>query len=200
MEIVKEIIREIKNNIHPNSKDKKRHKQMIDSYFPGGKSYGARNPEVRKIAKTYLKELKKDKNKLLKVSKDLWKDGNIEPRIIASIFVGSVIDDKKAQKPVKTWVPSLDNWANADLLMGETKIYWIDNPKETLAYSKKLIKSKNLWDRRFGLIILIFPVRRGKISKTQALEIANQLKDDKEKYVKKGYIWLINQINKYHKY
>jgi len=194
-----EIIKEIKKNIHPNSKNKKRHRQFIDSYFPGGKAYGTRNPIVRKIAKSYLKELKTDEVNLLKVSKELWKNGNIESRIIASIFVGSIIDSIKAQSLVKTWVPTLDNWANTDLLMGETKAYWIDNPRQTLIYSKKLITSKNPWDRRFGLIILIFPVRRHVITSKKATEIANQLKDDKEKYVKKGYVWLLDQISKYGK-
>ena len=182
MKITNEIIKEIKQNVHPSSKNKIKHKQFIDSYFLGGKAYGTRNPIVRKIAKSYLKELKKDKSKLLKVSKELWKDGNIEPRIIASIFVGSIIDNSKAQSLVKTWVPTLDNWANADLLMGETKTYWIDNPVQTLIYSKKLITSKNPWDRRFGLIILIFPVKRHVISSKQAIQIVNILKDDKEKY------------------
>ncbi|MBU3896335.1 MAG: DNA alkylation repair protein [Nanoarchaeota archaeon] len=196
MKITNNIIKEIKQNIHSTVKDKKKLQKLIDSYFPGGKAYGARNPEVRKIAKKYLKELKKDKKILLKVSKELWKDGHIEPRIIASIFIGSIIYEKESIVLIKKWVPTLDNWANADLLMGETKRYWIEHSKETLVYSKKLIKSKNPWDRRFGLIILIFPIRRHKITKKQATDIANRLKDDREKYVRKGYIWLMDQISK----
>ena len=83
----KEIIKEIKKNIHPNSKNKKNHKEFIDRYFPGGKAYGARNPDVRLIAKKYLKEVK-DKKKLLEISDKLWEDGHIEPRLISSIFIG----------------------------------------------------------------------------------------------------------------
>ncbi len=174
-------------------------KKFVNSYFPGGKAYGTGNPEVRKIAKTYLKELKTDKSRLIDISKELWNNGYIESRIVASIFIGSIIDDSQAIRIVKKWVPQCNNWVNTDILMAETKEYWAQS-KDTIAYSKKLMKSKNPWDRRFGLIILIWPVRRGKLSKLKATSLANTLKDDKEKYVKKGYIWLMDQINKYHKY
>lgn len=197
MKLTDEIISEIKKSIHPNVlKDKKAHKKFVNSYFPGAKAYGARNPEVRKIAKKYLSQLKRDEKLLLQVSKELWSNGYMEPRIVASVLIGYIIDRPEAIELVKKWVPSLDNWANCDLLMSETKDYWVENKEQTLDYSKKLIKSKNPWDRRFGLIMLIFPVRRGTISKKEALDIAYRLKDDKEKYVKKGYIWLLDQISK----
>lgn len=196
MKITNDIIRDIKQKIHPTMKNKKNLNKLVNSYFPGGKAYGTRNPEVRKIARKYLKELKKDKDLLIKIAEELWKDGHIETRIIASIFIGAPIGNSRSIKIIKKWVPTLDNWANADLLMCETKKYWINNPKETLEYSEKLIRSKNPWDRRFGLIILIFPVRKRTILKGQAMKIARKLKDDKEKYVRKGYIWLMDQISK----
>jgi len=197
MKTSSKIIKEIKKNIHPSAKkDMKSYRDFVKRYFPGGKAYGTRNPEVRKIAKIYLKEIGVDKKKILSVSNELWEDGYIESRIVASIFVGYIVTEPGVINVVKTWIPSCTNWVDTDILMGETKKYWIENPEKTLAYSRKLIRSKNSWERRFGLIILIWPIRRKTASKKEVMKIAEKLKDDKEKYVKKGYIWLMDQISK----
>jgi 3-methyladenine DNA glycosylase AlkD len=56
-----------------------------------------------------------------------------------------------------------------------------------------LVKSENLWQRRFALVVLI-NFAKDKSFKQKIEEILEEVKDDKEPYVKKAIIWLKNEL------
>ena len=66
---------------------------------------------------------------------------------------------------------------------------------ELFAWSNKLVKSRNLWERRLGLVLLTHFVKdrnsRPQIEKTLA-----RLSGDKEHYVKKAVAWLQKDLRK----
>ena len=56
-----------------------------------------------------------------------------------------------------------------------------------------MVKSENLWQRRFALVVLI-NFAKDKSFKQKIEEILEEVKDDKEPYVKKAIIWLKNEL------
>ncbi|MCK4326316.1 DNA alkylation repair protein, partial [bacterium] len=65
--------------------------------------------------------------------------------------------------------------------------------KEIFEISKELIKSKNLWQRRFALVLLI-NFTKDKNLRKEIEKILKNVKDDKEHYTKRAIIWLKNEL------
>ena len=60
---------------------------------------------------------------------------------------------------------------------------------ELFAWSNKLVKSKNLWERRLALVLLTHFVK-DKNSRAQIDKTLATVRGDKEHYVKKAIEWL----------
>jgi len=93
-------------------------------------------------------------------------------------------------KLVKKFVKDIVDWAVCDTLATQgirpiTKI----KQKEIFELSKKLVKSKNLWERRFGIVLLI-NFKKEKHWKKEIEAIIKPLENDKEYYVKKAIDWI----------
>jgi 3-methyladenine DNA glycosylase AlkD len=70
-----------------------------------------------------------------------------------------------------------------------------EKQSELLTWSNKLVKSKNLWERRLGLVLLTHFVK-DRNSRTQIEETLARLGGDKEHYVKKAVAWLQRDLRK----
>lgn len=66
---------------------------------------------------------------------------------------------------------------------------------ELFAWSNKLVKSTNLWERRLGLVLLPHFVK-DRNSRTQIEKTLARLSGDKEHYVKKAVAWLQKDLRK----
>lgn len=58
------------------------------------------------------------------------------------------------------------------------------------------VVSKNLWQRRFAIVLLIELSRHG-LNKKEIKNLVEKVKDEKEPYVKKAIVWLNNELKKH---
>ncbi len=88
----------------------------------------------------------------------------------------------------------INNWdlvdVTADKIVGQ---HLLENPKEIKTLDK-LVKSKNLWERRIAVISTFAFIRNGKFEKT--LELCEKLLADKEDLMHKATGWMLREIGK----
>lgn len=83
----------------------------------------------------------------------------------------------------------VDNWAHVDLLVSNLKVF-NKNQEIGFKYAKKLIRSKNNWIKRCGIIIMLnYYLHDIYIDKT--LEIVSKIKTS-DYYVKMAIAWLMS--------
>jgi len=157
-------------------------------------------PTSEKVYGVYLTEINKIVSKYVsgdfKLVKELWKSGYLEERLLAAKILGKICkkDPEKTLELIKKFIGDIENWALCDTLatQGIREIAKIKQ-KEIFELSRKLIKSKNLWKRRFGIVLLInFKKERSLRKEIDA--IIKQMENDNEYYVKKAVEWLKKEI------
>jgi 3-methyladenine DNA glycosylase AlkD len=153
------------------------------------KNYGVKLPILNELAKQF-------KDSGLELVKALWKSGIYEEQILAAKILGKICKKEPEQTLnfVKKYTKGISDWAVCDTLatQGIKKIARIKQ-KEIIDLSRKLISSKNLWQRRFALVLLI-NYKEDKKLKQQIEKIIKKIKSDKEPYVKKAVNWLEKEI------
>ena len=153
-------------------------------------------PTSEKVYGVYLVEINKIisrcKSAGFKLVEELWKSSYFEERILAAKILGKICkkDPEKALNLIKNFVNDIKNWAVCDTLatQGIKPIAKIKQ-KEIFELSRKLIKSRNLWKRRFGIVLLI-NFKKEKSLRKEIKGIIRQLETDKEYYVKKAIDWM----------
>jgi 3-methyladenine DNA glycosylase AlkD len=162
---------------------------------------GLKSKDVAVIAKDYFQKIKDlPKEKIFKLSEELWRSGNMEEAIVAirwSHFLRKEYgrnDFKIFEKWVKNY---LNNWAVCDTfcccVMGD----FLAKYPEYVKRVKKWVKSENRWVRRASAVSLIAPARKGFFLE-EAFEIADSLIEDVDYMVQKGYGWLLKECSKTH--
>jgi len=153
------------------------------------KQYGVKTLVLNEI----VKEIKEPDFDLVE---KLWKSKYFEEKLLASKILGKICKKNpgKTLRLIKKFSKDISDWAVCDTLasQGIRKIVIIKQ-KEIFEISKKLIKSKNLWQRRFALVLLI-NFTKDKNSKREIGEILKKVKNDKEHYVQKAIVWLKNEL------
>ena len=87
------------------------------------------------------------------------------------------------------YLTKVNNWAHVDLLVSNLKIF-NKNQEAGFKYAKKLIRSKNNWIKRCGIIIMLnYYLHDVYIDKT--LEIVSKIKTS-DYYVKMAIAWLMS--------
>ncbi len=153
-------------------------------------------PTSEKIHGVYLAEINKIVSKYksggFELVESLWKSGYLEERILAAKILGKISkqDPQLTLKLVNRFVGDIIDWAVCDTLaiQGLRPIIKIKQ-KEIFELSEKLVKSNNLWKKRFGIVLLI-NFRDERQLKEEIGRIIKQLKYDEEYYVKKALDWL----------
>lgn len=87
------------------------------------------------------------------------------------------------------YLKKVNNWAHVDLLVSNLKIF-SKNQELGFKYAKKLIKSKNNWIKRCGIIIMLNYYLHD-IYIDKVLEIVSKIKTD-DYYVKMAIAWLMS--------
>jgi 3-methyladenine DNA glycosylase AlkD len=153
--------------------------------------YGVRLPVLNQIAKEH-------REGGFELAEALWKSGAFEEKLLAAKLIGSSCkkDPDRALTLAKQFAAQISDWAVCDTLgMQGVKGIAFEKQSELLAWSSKLVKSKNLWERRLGLVLLTHFVK-DRNSRTQIEETLAGLGGDKEHYVKKAVAWLQRDLRK----
>lgn len=201
MFIVENIIKELKENI-----DEKYKENLVRFYKNGiklSKSYGVRNPIVRKLASKYWKEIKnKENQEIFWLCEKLLSSEINEPTIIAFQWaLGCKKDFQSSDFLIfEKWLEKYVNeWGRCDDLCCKPLGELISQFPELLPKVFSWTKSKNMWFRRASAVCLIPSVRKGKYLKN-AFKTADALMKDKEDLVQKGYGWTLKEAsNKFRK-
>ena len=149
------------------------------------KYYGVKVPLLNKLTRKYSYVG-------FELVEKLWESRIFEEQLLAAKILGKICkqNPEKTLKLLRKFVKSINNWAVCDTLatQGIRKIAPLKK-EEIFKLSKTLIKSKNPWQRRFALVLLINFVKE-KSNRKRILEILNQVENDKNYYVRKAILWI----------
>ncbi len=149
------------------------------------KCYGVYLAEINKLVPKYA-------SCGFKLVEKLWKSYYIEEKILAAKILGKICkkDPNKTLKLIESFLNDISNWAVCDTLatQGIRAIAKIKK-KEIFELSKKLIKSKNPWKRRFAIVLLL-NFKKDISSRKEIEKILKQAENDEEYYVKKAIDWI----------
>ncbi len=112
--------------------------------------YGVRLPLLNQITKEH-------REGGFELAEALWKSGAFEEKLLAAKLLGSSCkkDPDRALTLAKKFAAQITDWAVCDTLgMQGVKGIALKNQIELFAWSNKLVKSKNLWERRLALVLL----------------------------------------------
>lgn len=162
----------------------------IKKFVPTVKrSYGIKLPVLDKLANRF-------KNNDFAIVEALWNSGIFEEKIRAAKIFGKICKNnpKKSLSLIKKFTKKISDWAVCDTLaiQGIRKIAKIQQ-KEIFKLAKKLVSSKSLWERRFGIVLLI-NFKKERELKNRIKKILKTIKNEKEYYVKKAILWLKKEI------
>lgn len=146
---------------------------------------GVRLPQLRELAKKIAKD-----NPIEFLDK--YNPEYYEERMIYGLVIGYMKADFNIRlNYLDKFVPIIDNWAVCDCTCSTLK-FTEKNLENMWEYLKKYINSKNEFEVRFAVIMLMdYYIRDEYIDKV--LEIYNNIRVDKY-YVKMGIAWAISVI------
>jgi 3-methyladenine DNA glycosylase AlkD len=153
--------------------------------------YGVRLPLLNLIVKEH-------REGGFDLAEALWNSGAFEEKLIAAKLLGNSCkkDPERALTLAKKFAAQVSDWAVCDTLgMQGVKGIALEKQIELFAWSNKLVKSKSLWERRLGLVLLTHFVK-DRNSRTLIEETLDRLRGDKEHYVKKAVEWLQKDLQK----
>lgn len=165
-------------------------KASFQKFIPSSqKVYGVKVPELNALSIKY-------KNGGFELIEELWKSGTFEEKLLSTKILGRVCkkDPERALLFIERFSKEISDWAVCDTLAtqgirGITKI----KQREIFEFSKKLIRSKNPWERRFAVVLLI-NFTKNKNLKKEINRIISKVENDKEYYVKKAVEWIKKKL------
>jgi len=189
MNILFDIRKELKQNI-----DLKYKKGLINFFNEPIKVYGVRIPIVRKISRKYFnKNLNKDE--IFKLCEKLLKSGYNEEAIIAFSWAHKLDYEKKNFKIFESWLKKyVNNWVKCDDFCTHAFGALLLKFPEYLYKLNIWAKSKNRWERRASVVILIYLIKKKNYLK-KIFEITDILLLDKDDLVQKGYGWTLKEAS-----
>jgi len=181
---------EIRKILRENSDEKV--KLSCLKFIPSCKKfYGVKIPLLEKVAKK-IKEPNFD------LVESLWKGKFFEEKMLAVKILAKICkkNSERALKLLKKFSKNISDWAICDTLatQGTRKIVK-EKTQEIFNLSKKLIYSRNFWQRRFGIVLLLELYRQG-FDKKKVENLLKIVEGDKEKYIRKVVVWLKNELKK----
>ena len=168
------------------TKAQKGNKSFFEKIIPGKqKIYGVKMPVLNEIVKQY-------KSGSFSLAKELWNAGSYEERIIAIKIMEKTGKEDPALLLIlfQQFAKDIDNWAVCDGLgMQFIRSIVKTHYTEIFAIANKFNLSKNMWQRRLSLVMVEWYTRNKTFHPAIKLLVDN-LKNDKEYYVKKAIVWI----------
>ncbi len=167
--------------------------QSTHKFVPGSvKVYGVKMPVLNELAKTFYKEFD------LNLVQSLWNAGAFDEKMLAAKILRLLAKKNSLEtlKLIESFSKDINNWAVCDTLgMQSPKAINKSHHKEIFALAQRLVKSKNLWQRRLALVIVEWYTRDQAFHPAIQSLIA-KLEDDEEYYVKKAIEWINRNFEK----
>src|ERR1700681_2418694 len=139
----------IKQELTAKSDDKT--KRGFHKFVPTSQHvYGVRVPLLNQLVKEH-------RDGGFELAEALWRSGAFEERLLAAKLLESLgkKDPEQTLGLAMKFAPQVSDWAVCDTLgMQGVKGIVLKRQAELLAWSNKLIRSKNPWQRRLGLVLL----------------------------------------------
>ena len=155
------------------------------------KVYGIRTPVLNLLAKKY-------REGGFELVKELWISGAFEEKLLAAKLLNLICkkDPLLSLKLVTGFSKDISDWAVCDSLgMQSLKPVAKTIRKAIFDLSAKLIRSKNLWERRLSLVIIeVFTKDRS--LQPEIMKRVKMLENDEEYYVKKAIVWINRNLKK----
>jgi len=184
--LLKQVQKDLEDNSTPEAK------AAALKFVPNAERvYGIRTPVLNLLAKKY-------KEGGFELVKELWNSGAFEEKLLAAKMLNVICkkDPALSLKLVASFSKDISNWAECDAVgMQALKPVAKKMQKDIFDLSAKLIKSKNLWERRFSLVIIeVFT--KDKTLQPEILRRVKALENDDEYYVKKAVDWIKRNFKK----
>ena len=184
--LLKQIQHELKIHATPEAKS------AALKFVPDAKKvYGVRTPVLNELAKKY-------KDGGFKLVEELWTSGAFEEKLLAAKLLGVISkkDPDLALKLVTVFSKDISDWAVCDAIgMQSLKPVAKKIQKEIFDLSAKLIKSKNLWERRLSLVIIEVFTKDSSLQ-PEIMKRVKILENDDEYYVIKAVDWIKRNFKK----
>ena len=184
--LLKQVQKELKENATPEAK------AAALKFVPNAKKvYGIRTPVLNVMAKKY-------KEGGFDLVKELWDSGAFEEKLLAAKLLNVICkrDPPLSLKIVAGFSKDISDWATCDSIgMQSLKPVAKKIQKEIFELSAKLVKSKNLWERRLSLV-LIEVFTKDRSLHPEIIKRVKMLENDEEYYVKKAVVWIKRNFEK----
>lgn len=185
-DLLKQVQKELKEHATPEAK------AAALKFVPNAeKVYGIRTPILNEMAKKY-------KEGGFDLVKELWDSGAFEEKMLAAKMLNVICkkDPMLSLKLVAGFSKDISDWAVCDTLgMQSLKPVAKKIQKEIFDLSAKLVKSKNLWERRLSLVIIEVFTKDASLL-PQIMKRVKELENDEEYYVKKAVEWIKRNFKK----
>ena len=170
-------------------------KTGIGEYGEGDVFLGVTVPKTRSVAKQF-------KGLILKDIQELLLNKHHEVRLMGLLILVEKYEEtkkksneKETKRIVDFYVKNLkkaNNWDLIDLscykILGD---YLVDKERRILY---ELIKSKNLWERRAGIVSTLALIKKGELD--DAFELSKRLLKDEEELIHKATGWVLREAGK----
>ena len=194
---------EVRKELEANAEEK--YRKVNQKYFKEKIScYGVRTLIVRKIAKKYFKKIKHfDKKEIFALGEELFKNQYNEEATIAIQWIAGISEqfEKQDFKVFEGWLTKyIDNWGKDDDFCLHIVHPIIEKYPELIEKLKSWSHSKNMWLRRASAVSFITTIGSFYATKhnlEDIFEVAENLLDDKEDLVQKGYGWMLKSASVY---
>lgn len=184
--LLKQVQQELKQHSTPEAK------AAAMKFVPNAeKIYGIRTPILNLLAKKY-------KEGGFELVKELCKAGAFEEKMLAAKMLNVICKQNPllSLKLVAGFSKDISDWAVCDTLgMQSLKPVAKKIQNEIFDLSAKLIRSKNLWERRLSLV-LIEVYTKDKTLHPEIMKRIKMLENDEEYYVKKAIVWIKRNFEK----
>ncbi|HLL76612.1 MAG TPA: DNA alkylation repair protein [Pyrinomonadaceae bacterium] len=153
--------------------------------------YGVRMPVLNAIAREW-------RAGGFELAEALWAAGAFEERMLAAKLLGLICkqDPERALSLVASFSGEATDWAVCDTLATQgVRGIAAKKKAELLALAGRLIDSPDLWQRRFGLVLLT-NYAKDRSLRPAVESFLERVKDDREHYVKKAVEWVRRDLSK----
>ncbi|MFQ3621886.1 MAG: DNA alkylation repair protein [Spirochaetales bacterium] len=163
--------------------------------------YGVKVPEVEKLAKVYLQDLRRQaKEQVFSLCEELLRSKYVEEAFVACTWCYAFRNHYTPEDffQFQGWIDRyISNWAVCDTFCNHSVGTLIEQYPALVQNLTEWTKSENRWMRRAAAVSLIVPVKKGKFLE-EALALADLLLLDTDDMVQKGYGWLLKVASQPH--
>jgi len=186
MSDLKKIQKILKENSSPEGK------AAHEKFVPGlEKAYGTRAPVINELAKQF-------QSGGFELVEELWQCEHIEEKILAGKLLGRIAkkNPEKTLSLLQLFSKDISDWAMCDTLaMQAPKKISKSHSKEIFQIANQLVTSKNLWQRRFAIVLSEW-YTRDKSFHPAIKQLLKKVEHDNEYYVKKAVVWINRNFKK----